>query len=120
MGGESVMVTLVGRGKYVPSRRNRRVPADDAHATIDDREQNFESGGGEASCFSVILYELHHRPRGNNPKEEHHAEIQSIEDLEPAFHARKNFSREVAQGASRSQAHNLHPSRRARGGKSSC
>src|SRR5207247_11182464 len=29
MGGESVMVTLVGRGKYVPSRRNRRVPAND-------------------------------------------------------------------------------------------
>src|SRR6267378_2798794 len=29
MGGESVMVTLVGRGKYVPSRRNLRVPARD-------------------------------------------------------------------------------------------
>src|SRR5438477_1422691 len=29
MGGESVMTTLVGRGKYLASGRNRRVPASD-------------------------------------------------------------------------------------------
>src|SRR5947207_3062167 len=104
MGGESVMTTLVGRGKYLASGRNRRVPARDTgmigalvttaalkapswngRTASYQREQNLQSGRGEASRFLVILDKLHHHPGRNNPKQKHQAEIHTVQNLESTF-----------------------------------
>ena len=116
---QNVEITGVIRRINFCTRRFHVLFADDAHAAADEREQNFESGRGEASGFPVILDELHHHPRGNNPKEKHHTEVHTVQNLEPALHPGKDFAADVAQRAPCSQAHDLYPGWRARGGKSS-
>ncbi len=66
----------------------------------------------------MILDELHHHPGGNDPKQEHHAEVHTVKNLEAALYAGNHVAAEVAQGTPRSQARDLQPGRRPGGGKS--
>src|SRR5216684_8958778 len=75
---QHVEVTRVVRRIDFCAGRIHVLLADDTHRATYEREQDLESGRGEASCFLLILDELHYHPGGNNPKQKHDAKVQTI------------------------------------------
>src|SRR3989441_9768988 len=77
---QHVEVTRMIRRIDFCARRFHMLLADDAHRASYEREQDLESGRGEASRLLVILDNLHYRPGRNNPQGKHHTEIQTVEN----------------------------------------
>src|SRR6266567_1013904 len=106
---QHVEITRMIGGVNFCARRFHVLLANDTYAASDEGEEDFESGRGETSRFSVILDELHHHPGGNDPKQKRKEKVHTVQNLEPELNARKDLAAEVAQGSPRSQAHNLQP-----------
>src|SRR5713226_4867780 len=91
---QHVEITGVIRRVDFCAGRIHILPADDAYIAPYDREQELESGRGEASRFLVILDELHYHPGGNNPKQKYHVEINTVQNIEGTLYAGMDLAAE--------------------------
>src|SRR5262249_13115469 len=97
--------------KYFWAGKFHLLLADDANTTPCKRKKNLQCGGGVAPSCALVFVEKHDGPRGNNPRDEKKAEIDTPNDFPSAADRCGNALPCRAGCAGGSQSRNLQPRR---------